>query len=47
MAWLVWRQVPTLFTLTGAALIVVSGIYIALHASPDERGWTHPATVPD
>jgi len=47
MAWLVWRQVPTLFTLTGAALIIVSGVYIAVHASHDERAWTHPTTVPD
>lgn len=47
MAWLVWRQIPTLFTLSGAVLIIVSGIYIALHASPDQRTWTHPTTVPD
>jgi len=47
MAWLVWRQIPTLFTLTGAALIIVSGIYIAVHASQDTRAWTHPTTVPD
>jgi drug/metabolite transporter (DMT)-like permease len=47
MAWLVWRQVPTLFTLAGAVLIIGSGIYIAIHASKDARGWSHPATVPD
>jgi drug/metabolite transporter (DMT)-like permease len=48
MAWLVWRQVPSLFTVAGAALIIASGVYIALHASEDVRKmWTHPATVPD
>jgi drug/metabolite transporter (DMT)-like permease len=47
MAWLVWRQIPTLFTLAGTVLIIVSGIYIALHASQDKRAWTHPTTVPD
>ncbi len=47
MAWLVWRQVPSLVTLGGAALIIVSGVYIAVHASHDERVWTHPTTVPD
>jgi len=47
MAWLVWRQVPTLFTVCGAVLIIVSGVYIAVHASQDARGWSHPTTVPD
>ena len=47
MAWVVWRQIPTLFTLTGAGLIIVSGIYIAVHASQDTHAWTHPTTVPD
>ena len=47
MAWLVWRQIPTFFTLVGAFLIIVSGVYIALHASRDARGWSHPPTVPD
>lgn len=48
MAWLVWRQAPTRFTVIGAVLIVVSGVYIALHASRDpSRSWSHPATVPD
>lgn len=47
MAWLVWRQIPTVFTLIGAVLILVSGIYIAVHASPDRGAWTHPTTVPD
>jgi drug/metabolite transporter (DMT)-like permease len=47
MAWLVWRQIPTLFTLTGAVLIIVSGVYIALHASQYTHAWTHPTTVPD
>jgi drug/metabolite transporter (DMT)-like permease len=47
MAWVVWRQIPTLFTLTGAGLIIVSGIYIAVHASHDTHAWTHPTTVPD
>jgi drug/metabolite transporter (DMT)-like permease len=47
MAWLVWRQVPTLFTVGGAVLIIVSGIYIALRASRETRGWTHATTVPD
>lgn len=48
MAWLVWRQVPSFFTVAGAVLIIVSGVYIALNASQDGRtGWAHPATVPD
>jgi drug/metabolite transporter (DMT)-like permease len=47
MAWLVWRQIPSLFTLTGAGLIVVSGVFIAVHASHDRGAWTHPTTVPD
>ncbi|MFP5227260.1 MAG: DMT family transporter [Acidobacteriota bacterium] len=47
MAWLVWRQVPSLFTLTGAILILVSGVYIAIHGSQETRSWSHPATVPD
>jgi drug/metabolite transporter (DMT)-like permease len=47
MSWLVWRQPPSLFTLLGAVLIIVSGVYIALHASRDPQTWPHPATVPD
>ncbi len=47
MAWLVWRQIPTLFTILGAILIIASGLYIAVHASQDARTWPHPATVPD
>ncbi len=48
MAWLVWRQRPTLSTILGAVLIIASGVYIALRASPDrDQFWTHPATVPD
>lgn len=47
MAWLVWRQVPSIFTLTGAVLIIVSGVYIAVHASRDSGAWMHPTTVPD
>ena len=48
MAYLVWRQKPALSTVLGAVLIIASGIYIALHASPDaDHPWTHPTTVPD
>jgi drug/metabolite transporter (DMT)-like permease len=47
MAWLVWRQTPTLFTILGAILIIVSGVFIALHASGDSRSWTHSPSVPD
>jgi len=48
MAWLVWRQVPSLFTISGAALIIISGVYIALYASGEvQKVWAHPATVPD
>ena len=48
MAWLVWRQRPALSTILGAVLIIASGVYIALHASPDaDATWSHPATVPD
>jgi len=47
MAYLVWRQTPTVFTLCGAVLIIVSGVYIAVHTSRDARAWPHPATVPD
>jgi drug/metabolite transporter (DMT)-like permease len=47
MAYLVWRQKPALSTIIGAILIIVSGIYIAVHASQGARTWSHPATVPD
>ena len=47
MAWLVWRQAPTLFTLLGAALIIVSGVSIAVRASQEARTWTHSPAVPD
>jgi drug/metabolite transporter (DMT)-like permease len=47
MTWLVWRQKPSLFTIAGAVLIIVSGVYIAVHASHDARMWAHPTTVPD
>jgi len=47
MSWLVWRQGPGLFTILGAILIIVSGVYIAVHASHDAPIWPHPATVPD
>jgi drug/metabolite transporter (DMT)-like permease len=48
MAYLVWRQIPTLYTLIGAVLIIVSGIYIAVQAARDGRPvWSHPVTVPD
>jgi drug/metabolite transporter (DMT)-like permease len=47
MAWLVWRQIPTFFTLAGATLIIVSGVYIALHVSRDAHTWTHSPSVPD
>ena len=48
MAWLVWRQAPTLYTLSGALLIIVSGVYIALHASQEHRAvWLSPPIHPD
>lgn len=47
MAWLLWRQAPDLFTVAGAILIIVSGVYIALHGTRDAGVWPHPATVPD
>ncbi|MGA8108613.1 MAG: DMT family transporter, partial [Acidobacteriaceae bacterium] len=48
MAWLVWHQVPGLDTLLGAALILVSGLYIATLASRDQRGiWLSPPVHPD
>jgi drug/metabolite transporter (DMT)-like permease len=47
MAYLVWHQKPALFTILGAILIIVSGVYIAVHASHDQQTWPHPATVPD
>jgi drug/metabolite transporter (DMT)-like permease len=47
MAYLVWHQKPVLFTILGAILIIVSGVYIAVHASHDQQTWPHPATVPD
>ena len=46
MAWLVWRQAPTLFTLAGAALIIVSGVWIAVHGG-EARAWNHSRSVPD
>ena len=47
MAYLVWCQKPALPTILGAILIIVSGVYIAVHASHDARMWAHPTTVPD
>jgi drug/metabolite transporter (DMT)-like permease len=48
MAWLVWRQAPTLLTLAGAALIIVSGLYIATMASRDHHStWISPPVHPD
>ncbi len=48
VSYLVWRQKPDLFTVIGAVLIIVSGVYIAVRASKDGRpAWSHPATVPD
>jgi drug/metabolite transporter (DMT)-like permease len=47
MAWLVWRQTPSLFTILGAVLIIASGVYIATRASQGARPWSHPTTVPD
>jgi len=48
MAWLVWRQAPTIYTFTGAVLIIISGVYIALHASEEHRAvWISPPVHPD
>lgn len=48
MAWLVWRQKPGLDTILGAILIIASGLYIALHASPEHRSiWISPPIHPD
>jgi len=48
VSYLVWRQTPDQFTVIGAILIIVSGVYIAVRASKDGRpAWSHPVTVPD
>jgi drug/metabolite transporter (DMT)-like permease len=48
MAWLVWRQVPTLLTAAGAVLIIASGLYIATRASLDHHStWISPPVHPD
>jgi drug/metabolite transporter (DMT)-like permease len=47
VSYFVWNQMPALSTILGAILIIVSGVYIAVHASNNARAWTHPATVPD
>ena len=48
MAWLVWRQTPGLYTILGAVLIIVSGIYIALNASQQQHSvWISPPIHPD
>ncbi len=48
MAWLVWRQVPTLLTAAGAVLIIASGFYIATLASRDHHStWISPPVHPD
>lgn len=48
MAWLVWHQVPGLETLLGAALILVSGLYIATLAGQEHGGvWISPPVHPD
>ena len=48
MAWLVWRQAPTLLTIAGAVLIIASGLYIATLASRDHHStWISPPVHPD
>ncbi|MFZ0631210.1 MAG: DMT family transporter [Acidobacteriaceae bacterium] len=48
MAWLVWRQAPTLLTAAGAVLIIASGLYIATLASRDHHStWISPPVHPD
>ncbi|MGA8529788.1 MAG: DMT family transporter [Acidobacteriaceae bacterium] len=48
MAWLVWRQAPTLLTIAGAVLIIASGLYIATVASQDHHStWISPPVHPD
>jgi drug/metabolite transporter (DMT)-like permease len=48
MAWGVWHQAPTTYTLTGAVLIIASGLYIAALAAQDHRGvWLSPPIHPD
>jgi drug/metabolite transporter (DMT)-like permease len=47
VSYFVWNQMPALSTILGAILIIVSGVYIAVHASNNARAWTHPTTVPD
>lgn len=48
MAWAVWHQAPTTYTLTGAVLIIASGLYIAALAAQDRRGvWLSPPIHPD
>lgn len=48
MAWLVWRQAPTLLTIAGAVLIIASGLYIATRASRDHHStWLAPPVHPD
>lgn len=48
MAWLVWRQTPTLLTVAGAVLIIASGLYIATQASRDHHStWISPPVHPD
>jgi drug/metabolite transporter (DMT)-like permease len=47
VSYFVWNQMPALSTILGAVLIIVSGVYIAVHASNNARAWTHPTTVPD
>jgi drug/metabolite transporter (DMT)-like permease len=47
VSYFVWNQKPALSTVLGAILIIVSGVYIAVHTSNNTRAWTHPTTVPD
>lgn len=48
MAWLVWRQAPTVLTMAGAVLIIGSGLYIATQASRDHHStWISPPVHPD
>lgn len=48
MAWIVWRQAPTVLTVAGAALIIGSGVYIAALASRDHHStWISPPVHPD
>ena len=48
VAWIVWRQTPSLTTVLGGILIIASGLYIATLASQEQRGgWISPPVHPE